>query len=94
MWVNVTKNYTVYGNWTRTITQTTDIAGIAQATDSAISPNGKWLVVVTGYYSVVTNYGGYQCNSGNNNCLASKGFVTVFKRDPNDASLLFKSTVR
>lgn len=94
LWLNVTKNYTVYGNWTRTITETVTIDGLGQPTDTAISPNGKWMIVVTGYYLQSTNYGGYQCVSGNNECPTLKGYITIFKRDPSDGSLLFHTTER
>jgi hypothetical protein len=114
-WLNVTKNYTVEGNWTRTVLDSVTISGIGQATDSAISPDGKFFYVVsflhhdlkclahitklkikqvTGYFSSVTHFGGYTCTSTNNNCLLNEGYLTTFKRDPSDGSLLWKATQR
>ena len=88
-WLNVTKNYTVYGNWTRTTTQEVTIDGVGQAVDSAISPNGKYFATVSGYFPTTTNYGGYSCQTVNNECEENKGYIAIFRRDPSDGSLLF-----
>lgn len=94
VYLNVTTNYTVYGNWTRTVLGSVTVSGIQQATDSELSPNGQWLFVVTGYYPSVTTYGGYTCNEVNNDCINTIGHITTFKRDPTDGTLMWHSTQR
>jgi hypothetical protein len=95
MWHNMTKNYTVYGNFTRTIKETATITGLTQPTDSAISPNGKFVYVITGYFSNTNTVSGFStCLATTNKCPTAKGYLTVFTRDPHDGSLLFLSSSR
>ena len=94
--MNVTKNYTVEGNWTRTVTNSVTIAGLGQPTDSVISPDGKFLYVITGYFTNSMTYGGLSsCGSTEalNYCSTNKGYITTFARDSTDGSLLWSSTL-
>jgi hypothetical protein len=92
--LNVTKNYTVTGNWTRTVLGGVTITGIEQATDSAISPDGKHYYVVTGYMPSATHFGGYTCSNSNNNCQSAIGYITTFTREPSDGTLMWKTSQR
>lgn len=93
MWVNVTNNYTVTGNFTRIIKETTKIQGLSQPTGAVISPDGKYVFVVTGYFSKTNTLSGYSsCSLGMNKCSTSRGSLTTFKRDPHDGSLMFQFT--
>ena len=94
MWLNVTKNYTVEGNWTRTVTKSVQIKGLGQPTDSAISPDGQFMYVCTGYFSSTSTHGGATCTGTNNNCPTEKGHLSYFKRDPSDGSLFWAGTMR
>jgi hypothetical protein len=96
VWVNITKNYTVSGNWTRIVPHTVTISGTGQPVDAVISPDGKSYYIVTGYFSTVTTYGGYACTtaSNTNDCVNQRGYITTFKRDPSDGTLLWKASLR
>ena len=93
MWLNVTKNTTVYGNWTRTVTKSVQIKGLGQPIDSVISPDGQYFYVCTGYFQISSTYGASGC-SDSSGCAQEKGHLTYFKRDPSDGSLFWAGTQR
>lgn len=92
MWLNVTKNYTVYGDWTRQVKMVATIAGLGQPMDVAISPNGQFVYVCTGYQPFVSTYSASSSCSTTNECSTDKGSLTLFKREPYDGSLIFDYT--
>jgi 6-phosphogluconolactonase (cycloisomerase 2 family) len=94
-WVNKTVNFTVYGNWTRVVHQTTKIAGLGNPIDQVMSLDGHWLYVITGYYSTYTTYSSsITVCTQSADCWLKRGYLTSFKVFPERGHVLFKSTQR
>ena len=94
VWLNQTKNYTVHGNWTRTVTKSVTIQGIGQPVDTLISPDGQFFYVCTGYFVSSEAFSGQTCSTRRNDCPAQIGHLTYFKRNPFDGSLFWAGKTR